>query len=194
MNVVLIGQQLTEGVLPVELPNHKMTTKTNDSLTIKRHLEPRKAQSLPISFVEPLLGGGEDCTGKQKMTSGGTDADLDREIEQAQLALAEAEKKRAERKMAKARSMDDALPIRKQQAPSTHPVFPHTYNQWNFPPALSSSHQLPVSAFALPNMAPSYAISPGPEWKNTNSGNVTYNVTTDCYNDNSTAVTMRSMV
>jgi len=192
MNVVFISQQLTEGVLPVELPNLKMTTKSNDLLTVKRHLEPRKTQGLPISFVEPLLGG-EDCIGKQKMTSGGTDADLDWELEQARLALAEAEKKSAERKMAKAKSMDDAIPIRKQQAPSTHPASPHPYNQWNFPPAPCSSHQLPVPAFALLNMAPSYAMS-GPEWKNTNSGNVTYNVTTDCYNDNSTAITKRGMI
>jgi len=63
MNVVLIGQQLTEGVLPVELlPNVKMITESNDSFTVKRHLEPRKAQSLPLSIVEPLLG---DCIGRR---------------------------------------------------------------------------------------------------------------------------------
>ena len=47
MEVVLITEQMTEGVLPLELPNYK-TMSRYDSVATKQRLDPEKVQTLPI--------------------------------------------------------------------------------------------------------------------------------------------------
>jgi len=188
---------MAEGVLPVELPNYKKMSRYNSEVTKKRP-EPQKAQTLPMSSKAPSLGGRSHM-GQETVTSDAKateDSDPDSEVERIQIALLEAKKKRAERK--KARTVDDTLPRQPDTAqasnhPPLHPTgFPGPYPRtpWNSaqPPALWQA------ALAMPGspMSPTGSEWPGSP-ASTGSGNFTYNLTSDCYNDNSYRVTKSGM-
>jgi len=188
---------MAEGDLPVELPNYK-TMSRYDEVTKKRP-EPQKAQTLPMSskaLDEPSLGGRSHSklgtvTSAAKASE---DSDSDSEVEKARIALLEAQKKRAERKKnLKARTVDDTLP-HPMYAPqlSNHPPhpsptgFPYSNIPWNSP--------VQAAPFATP-ASPSAMSPTASEWSSgTGSGNVTYNVTADSYNDNSFRLIKRSMI
>jgi len=185
-------KQMVEGDVPVELPYYK--TRSTSLGTKSKRLEPKKAQTLPVdckALTESSLGGKVQKE-KEAAVTNETNAredssDSDSEVEKARIAFLEAKIRSAERKKNKSRTIDDTLPHKPQEPGPSHlprPPIPYPYNPSYWSPISPErpGHQSPVSPFATPTTIGSPStIPPGSR----DSGNVTYNLTTDSYNDSS---------
>ncbi len=200
--MTLTSEQMAEGVLPVELPNHKTMSMP---VATKKHMEPKKAQTLPMgskTLSEPSFGGRGQIE-KETVTNDATvsegSGDSDSEVERKRIALFEAMEKKARRKKDKAKTMDDILPRPNQKREASDHLHQAPSPRVTASPPLPWMPPSPFSSptFAMPTMGSPSAMSPPPG--SHDSGNVTLNVTTDSYNDNSihhtvTTVTKRGMI